>query len=298
VNRQNAHVAFARHWMSLPANFRGILWLSVGAFALSAADVCVKYLGHKFDPMQITLFRYAVGMVLLAPVFIRMGRDDLKTKKIWLHMTRMGFAFVAQLGVFLSIIHLPLADATAIMFSKPLFTTIVAVILLSEVVDRRRWTATFLGFIGVLIMIRPSSEGLDIMAMVAVGAALAFAIANVLIRVLTRTEPPNRVLFYYHIGGMAVFAGPAAWFWQTPVGIEWAMLVAIGVLTTAGIFCYLRAFAVGEANAVGPSENLRLIYAALFGFVLFSEVPSVWTGLGAVIIVACTYYIARAEAKR
>ncbi len=287
-----------RYWTGLPGNLRGIAWLSIGAFMLSVADVCVKALGRKFDPLEITLFRYCVGMVLLMPVFVRMGWQDLKTERIGLHLMRMSFAFVAQLGVFLSIIYLPLADATAIMFSKPLFTTVVAVIVLSEVVDGRRWTATAVGFLGVLVMIRPAGGGLDLMALVAVGAALAFAIANVLIRVLARTEPTNRILFYYHIGGMAVFAGPAAWTWRTPVGMEWVMMGAIGALTTAGIFCYLQAFSVGEANAVGPSENLRLIYAALFGYFLFAEIPSLWTVAGALIIAASTYYIARVEARR
>lgn len=293
-----AQSALARHWASLPANFRGILWLGLGAFVLSLADACVKALGRKFDPFEITFFRYAVGMVMLSPVFLRMGWAELKTKHIELHLLRMSVAFFAQLGVFVSIIYMPLADATAIMFAKPLFTTVVAVIVLSEVVDRRRWSATFLGFVGVLIMIRPSADGLDPIALVAVGAAFAFAIANVLIRVLARTEPTNRILFYYHIGGLVVFAGPAAWYWRMPVGMEWVMMVAIGALTTAGIFCYLRAFSVGEANAVGPSENLRLIYAALIGYFLFAEIPSLWTGIGAAIIVACTYYIARVEAKR
>ncbi len=298
MNTSLASGALARRWTGLPGNLRGIVWLSIGGFALSVADVCVKALGRKFDPLEITLFRYAVGMILLAPVFMRMGWADLRTERIGMHLLRMSVAFLAQLGVFLSIIYLPLADATAIMFSKPLFTTVVAVIVLSEIVDRRRWTATFLGFVGVLIMIRPGSEGLDPMALVAVGAAFAFAVANVLIRVLARTEPTNRILFYYHIGGILVFAVPAWLTWRTPVGVEWMMMAAIGALTTAGIFCYLRAFSVGEANAVGPAENLRLIYAALFGYFLFSEIPSMWTAAGALIIVGCTCYIARVEARK
>jgi len=85
--------------------------------------------------------------------------------------------------------------------------------------------------------------------------------------------------------------------WVTPVGIEWLQMLAIGVLTTGGMFCYVRAFSTGEANAVGPAENLRLIYAALFGYFIFSEVPSVWTGAGALVIVGATYYIARTEAR-
>lgn len=286
------------YWASLPGNLRGILWISVGALLFSVVDVFVKTLGRTFGPFELALFRYAIGMVVLGPVFVRMGWHGLATRRIGLHLLRMSLAFAAQLGVFVSIIYLPLADATAFMFSKPLFTTVIAVWLLSEAVGARRWTATIIGFAGVLIMIRPGSDSMDPVALVAVGSAVTFALANVLIRMMATTEPASRILFYYHVGGILVFAGPAIWVWRTPVGIEWLLMLAIGVLTTAAMVCYVRAFSAGEANAVGPSENLRLIYAALFGYFLFAEVPSMWTGIGAAIIIASAYYIARAEARR
>ena len=285
-------------WVALPPNLRGILWLSAGTFLFALTDVFVKTLGRKFDALEISLFRYISGLIVLTPVFLRMGWDDLRTSKIGLHILRMGLAFVAQVLIIVSVIYLPLAEATAFMFSKPLFTTIVAVILLREIVTGRRWLATIIGFVGVLVMLRPGASGIDPIAILAVAAALTFAIANVLIRILARTEPTRRILFYYHIGGVLVFAGPAAWVWKSPIGMEWVLLGCIGVLTTFGMVCFMRAFAVGEANAVGPAENVRLIYAALFGFILFAEIPSFWTVIGAAIIVGSTYYIAREEARR
>ena len=288
---------FVQYWTSLPGNLRGILWLSMGAFVLTVTDVFVKMLGRKFDPLEIAFFRYGIGLVALTPIFVRAGWEELKTQRLGLHILRMSLAFAGQLGIFISVIYLPLADATAFMFSKPLFTTVVAVFLLSEIVNAKRWTATIIGFAGVLIMVRPGADSIDPAALIAVGAALIFAVANVLIRMLSTTEPTRRILFYYHIGGVLVFAGPAAWVWVTPVGIEWLLMLAIGAFTTVGMVCFFRAFAVGEANAVGPAENLRLIYAALFGYFLFAEIPSIWTVAGAAIIVGCTYYIAQAEAR-
>lgn len=285
-------------WSRLPGNLRGILWLSLGAFLFSVVDVFVKSLGGRFHPIEISFFRYACGFVFLMPLFIRLGRENLTTRRFPLHLLRMMLAFIAQLGIFITVIHMPLADATAFMFSKPLFTTVVAVFVLSEVVSGRRWAATIVGFIGVLVLVRPGAGAIDPFALVAVASAMTFAVANVLIRTLSTTEPTGRILLYYHIGGMILFAGPAAYVWVTPVGIEWVQLIAIGGLTTIGIFCFMRAFTVGEANAVGPAENLRLIYATVFGFVLFSEVPSIWTAVGAAIIVASTVYIARVEARR
>ena len=134
--------------------------------------------------------------------------------------------------------------------------------------------------------------------MIAIGSALTFAVSNVLIRLLSSTEPPMRILFYYHLGGVLIFAGPAAWVWQTPVGMEWVYTVAIGVLTTVAMVGFVRGFAVGEASVIGPMEYVRLIYAAILGYVVFFEIPDPWTILGALVIVAATTYIARTEARR
>lgn len=283
---------------SLPGNFRGIIWLSLGAFLFAVVDVFVKSLGGRFDPLQISFFRYGLGLVFLAPVFLSLRVSGLRTNRMPLHLLRMSLAFMAQLGIFVTVMHMPLADATAFMFSKPLFTTLIAVIVLAEVVTRQRWLATVIGFLGVLILVRPGAGAVDPFAFIAIGSALTFATANVLIRKLSTTEPTRRILFYYHVGGTILFSVPAAWVWTNPIGIEWLKLVGIAGFTTLGMFCFLRAFTVGEANAVGPAENLRLIYAALFGYFIFAEIPSIWTAVGAAVIVGSTYYIARAEARR
>jgi len=274
-------------------NFRGVLWLSAGTFFLATVDVFIKTVGLKFHPIEIIFFRYATGLLVLTPVFVHMGWENLRTTKFGLHCTRMVFAFTSNFLLIISVIYLSLADATAYMFSKPLFTTLVAVILLGEVVKTHRWIATAVGFGGVLIILRPGFASTDLTAILAILSALTFAITNVLNRMLSKTEPTNRIMFYYHLFGVALFLGPAIWVWQMPIGKEWFLLTSLGVLSTAALFCFLRAFAVGEASAVGPAENMRLVYAALFGFFLFSEIPSIWTILGATIIIASTYYISR-----
>ncbi len=271
---------------------------SLGAILFSVTDVLVKSLGQKFDPIQLALFRYATGMVVLTPIFLRMGLEELKTRRPGIHLLRMSLAFTAQLGIFIAVIHLQLADATAFLFAKPMFITVFAVLILSETVSIRRWAATTVGFIGILIIVRPGSAAMDPVALIAVGSALTFALANVLIRKMSDTEPPNRIVFYYHIGGVLLFTGPAIWVWRMPVGFEWVLLIAIGVLTTGAMVCFVRAFSVGEANAVGPLEYVRLIYAALFGYFLFAEIPSIWTALGAAVIIASSLYIAREETQK
>jgi len=207
----------------------------------------------------------------------------------------MAFAFTSNFLLIISVIYLSLADATAYMFSKPLFTTLVAVVLLGELVTSRRWIATMVGFIGVIIILRPGAANMNPAAMFAILGAFTFAVTNVLNRMLSKTEPTNRIMFYYHLFGVVLFLGPSIWVWRTPVGSEWFFLASLGVLSTAALFCFLKAFAVGEASAVGPAENMRLVYAAIFGYLLFSEIPSILTLIGALIIVGSTYYISRSE---
>jgi len=115
---------------------------------------------------------------------------------------------------------------------------------------------------------------------------------------MSSTEPPNRILFYYHAGGATIFLIPTIILWQTPVGVEWLLLVGIGVMTTIGMTGFIRAFSVGEANAVGPMEYIRLIYAGALGYSIFGEVPDYWTFVGALIIIIATVYIARDESRR
>lgn len=285
-------------WLKLPPNIRGILWLVMGSLAFSINDLFVKSLGQTMSPFQLAFFRYAIGFLIMVPVFLRMGAGGLRTSRPGIHAGRLVLACIAQVGVYASVVHLPLADATALAFSRILFTTIVAVIVLREVVSGGRWTATFAGFVGVVIMVRPGGE-VDPVAFVAIGAACTFAVANVLIRLMSTTEPPNRILFYYQAGGIAVFLVPTILLWHTPPDfVSWLMAIAIGILTAIGMIGFIRGFAVGEASVIGPTEYVRLIFAATFGLLIFGEVPDTWTIVGALIIVACTSFIARMESTR
>lgn len=285
-------------WVKLPPNVRGILWLLMGSLAFSVNDILVKSLGQSMSPFQMAFFRYGIGFLIMAPVFLRMGVGGLRTSRPGIHGFRLILACIAQVGVYTSVVYLPLADATALAFSRILFTTVVAVIVLREVVSGSRWSATLAGFVGVIIMVRPGGD-IDPVALIAIGAACTFAVANVLIRRMSTTEPPNRILFYYQAGGMVVFLPPTILLWQTPPDLlSWLMALAIGILTAVGMIGFIRGFAVGEASVIGPTEYIRLIFAAAFGLMIFGEIPDIWTITGAVIIVGCTSYIARMEARK
>ena len=176
--------------------------------------------------------------------------------------------------------------------------TVLAVILLHEAVGWRRWAATTVGFIGVLVVVRPGDGPIDAGWLVGLTAAFLFSIGLILIRRLASTEPPNRILFYYHLFGSLLSLGPAIWMWKTPTPEEWLVLAMVGVMTTIAMFCFVRGFAVGEASILGPMEYTRLVYATALGYVFFAEVPGPWTWVGSVIIIGSAFYIARNEAFR
>ncbi len=290
--------SIASSWLRMSPNLRGVLWITMGTVAFALNDVVIKTLGRTIHPFELAFFRYGTGLIVMSPILFRVGIDGLKTRRLGTHLLRLAMATTAQIGVFVSVINLPLANATALAFSRILFTTFVAVWILKELVSRRRWVATALGFVGVVVMVRPGADGVDVIALVAIASALTFAVANVMIRVLSSTEPPIRILFYYHIGGVAVFAVPMMLVWVTPVGVEWGLLFGIGLLTTLGMVAFVRGFAVGEASVIGPMEYTRLIYAALLGLFIFAETPDIATLAGGLIIIACTTYIARVEARK
>ena len=288
---------FRDAWLTLPGNARGAMWVVVGTFFFALNDTFVKQAGLTIHPFQIGLIRYVLGIVLLLPVFIPMGREGLATKRLGLHFLRALIAGSGQILVFYSVILLMLADATVISFSRPLFMTVLAVILLHEAVGWRRWAATTVGFIGVLVVVRPGDGPIDAGWLVGLTAAFLFSIGLILIRRLASTEPPNRILFYYHLFGSLLSLGPAIWMWKTPTPEEWLVLAMVGVMTTIAMFCFVRGFAIGEASILGPMEYTRLVFAALAGYFIFTEVPDIWTWIGATIIVSATLYITHREAK-
>lgn len=294
VSRVRAGIESA--WRRLPANARGAAWVIIGTVIFALNDTVVKTLGIGIHPVQMAFFRYCIGFMLLAPVFWRVGAEALATNRLPLHVTRGVLAGIGQAGAYYAVVHLLLVDATAVSFSRPLFMTLLAVVFLGETVGWRRWAATVVGFGGVIVMLRPGAVAIDVAWMVALATALIFAVGLVMIRMLASTEPPTRILFYYHLTGMVVFVAPAIWLWKTPAADQWLLLLSIGALTMVGMVCFIRGLAAGEASIVGPMEYTRLIHAALLGYFVFSEVPAAWTWVGAAIIVASALYIARREA--
>ena len=283
---------------ALPPNLRGAVFVVLGTAFFVLTDIIVKFTGDRIHPAQMSIFRYGVGFILLMPLFIRTGPERLKSKRIKLHFFRAILASLGQAGIFYAVIHLHLADATAMTFTRPLFLTILAIFVLKEVVSGHRWGATIIGFVGVIVMMRPFGGEIDIAWFVALLTAFLFASGLIIIRVLARDDPPGTILFWYHIFGMIIFAGPAAYVWVHPTPVEWLLLIGIAASTAVGMNFFVRGFSIGESSLMGTMEYIRLVFAAVAGYLIFLEVPDIWTWVGAAIIVSATLYITRHEVAK
>lgn len=288
---------FPKRWRTLPGNVRGAFWILAASVLFSVMSAAVKTAGTRLDIFQIAFFRCAVGLLVILPFMARTGSHVFKTRRPVMHIVRSLTGLVAMFCGFYAITHLPLADATAITFAKPLFMIVLAVLFLGEVVRWRRWSATAVGFLGVLIMIDPGDNGLDPAMAAALAGTLCVAVVVVLVKRLSTTEAPLTILFTFGIVSTLGSAVPAMLVWQTPTGSDLALLMLIGSLGASGQFCMIRGFRVGEATALVPFEYSQLLFAGLLGYVLFANVPTANTLAGGALIVLSTLYIAVREAK-
>jgi drug/metabolite transporter (DMT)-like permease len=285
-------------WRALPGNARGALWMLAAALLFSLMALLVKALGRSIDTIEVALFRCLVGLVVLLPFIAALGgRELLRTRHLRIHLTRAVFGIVAMLCSYYAIARLPLAAYTALSFTRPLFATVLAVIILGETVRWRRWGATLAGFGGVLLMMRPGAEAFDPAALFALGDALSIALLITLIKRVSAHEHPLAMLFYFGLFSVPLAAVPTAFVWTTPTLEQALILLGIGTVGALAQGCFICAFRAGEASAVAPFDYLRLLFAGLAGFLAFAEVPDGWMLAGAAVIIASTLYIARREAR-
>ncbi len=272
--------------------------LMLGAVALfSGAHGLVRYASDELHPFQISFLRSFFGLMFMLP-FIMKGPDysDLRVKLPKLHLIRGFSSSVATLAWFTAVAIMPLGEAVALNFTAPLFTTILAALFLHEVVRFRRWSATVVGFVGVLIVVRPGVETVELGALLALGSAMLISINVLMIRVLAQVDSGRSIVASFNLFLTIFTLIPALFFWQWP---SWEMVgvtFAIGAMTTVAHLMLTRAMRVAEASAVIPLDFMRLPLSALIGYIWFMEVPDNWTIVGALIIGLSAVYVARNEA--
>ncbi len=285
-------------WQGLSGNARGSVWLLTGGLCATVMITGIKFVGQRLPVLEILFFRQMFVFVILTPVMARDFPNAFRTKRPKMHVVRCAVSIVAMTTGFTAIVHLPLAEATAISFSRALFATLLAVFILKELVGMHRWLATFVGFLGVLIIVRPSPEEINFYALLALFSAALVACNLIMTKTLSATESPKTIMAY-HAGILTLaYAGPTWWLWIKPTPTEIAYIVGIAILMSAVQYCIIRGYKEAEASAAQPIEYVRLLYAAAIGFVIFGEIPSNWTWVGAILIIGSSLYTIRRNAMK
>ncbi|MDG1885772.1 MAG: DMT family transporter [Alphaproteobacteria bacterium] len=277
-------------WQGLSGNARGSLWLLTGGLFATVMITGIKFAGQRLPVLEILFMRQLFLFIMLTPILAREFPGAFRTKRLKLHFTRCAVSIVAMVTGFTAIVHLPLAEATAISFSRALFATVLAVLILKELVGIRRWGATLVGFLGVLIIVQPSSDGINAYALLAIISAALVSCNLIMTKKLTTTEKPKTIMAY-HAGLLTIaYAGPCWWLWVEPTWPEVGLIIGLAGLMSAVQYCIIRGYRDAEASAAQPIEYVRLLYAAAIGFLVFAEIPTTWTWVGAALIIASSLY--------
>ena len=267
---------------------------STMAFGLMA--VAIRYATRYVPTQEVAFFRNAFGLLALLPMLIRPGSAPLKTQQLPRYFLRSAIGLASMLCAFWAIGHLPISQAISLSYSTPLFVTIAAVLWLGETVRIRRWAAVVVGFIGVLVIVRPGTAGFTAGSLVAVAAAVLSSLVAIQIKQLTRVDSADTVVLYTYVFWVPLSLVPALFVWVWPSGMAWLWLLATGVLGTIGQLLWTRALRLGEVSALTPISFLQLPLVTLCGWLLFAETVDRWTIIGAGIILAANAYIAHREA--
>lgn len=276
---------------------RAVALMVVSSVLFGCMAITIRLASHQLHAFEIAFFRNFFGFVFALPLLARSGLGVLKTNKLPLYFLRCCIGIVSMLSGFWALVHLPLAQAVALTYSTPLFVTIGAVLVLGEVVRARRWTAVLVGFIGVLVIVRPWGHAFSTAALVALLAAAMSASVAISIKFLSRTEAPDAIVIWTTMIWVPLSLVPALFVWQWPDPWSWLWVVLAGGFGTVAHMAWTRALKIGDASALTPISFVQLPIVALLAWMLFDETLDRWTALGSAIIFASNIYIARREAK-
>ncbi|MEZ5834619.1 MAG: DMT family transporter [Geminicoccaceae bacterium] len=275
-----------------------MLLMALSAFGSSIMNAGIRITSAELHSSEIAFFRNLIGIVTLAPPAIKVGlRNTLATSRFGLHALRGVLNATAMLCFFHAVTITPLATVAALGFTAPLFATLLAIPLLKEEVGPRRWAGLVAGFAGALVVIRPGLETITLGAFLLLTASLAWAGALIVIKILARTDSSLTITLY-----AACFLTPItfifAWLhWQWPSFEAMMILCAIGFFGSITQMALAQAFHEADASLVLPLDFTKLVWASLFGYVLFDEIPDIFAIIGGTIILMSVVYIAYRERK-
>jgi drug/metabolite transporter (DMT)-like permease len=280
-------------------NLEGALWMIASGVVFTAFLTLSKLHSAEYDPGFLAFWRAAIGLLITLPIIIQQGPGILRIQQPGMVFVRSAFGTLGFILSFYAVsdaIGLPLSAFNAISFSRALFITVIAALVLRETVGWHRWGATLAGFVGVLVMTQPQS-GVSVGTLLALGAAFCMAGAISLVKVLSRLHRPVTLLIWANLLSAILLLPLAIWKWPSisPSLQDWGLIAIMGLCGAAGQYLYIRGMSIGDASFLSPIDYLRLPMAGMVDWLLFSLLPGPWTWVGTAIIISATFYITYRE---
>ena len=272
--------------------------MTLSAVFFAAQAGIVRFLAQDLHFIEISFFRAAFGIVVMLPWLMRAGITEMKTRHTKLYIGRGFLGTLAMYGWFGGLTLIPLADATAISFTFPLFIALSGVLFLKEPAHVTRCIALAVGFAGTLIVIRPGFQDVNFGVFMVIGAGVCIAGSAMILKVTLRTDKPDTAALYQVIY-MLPFALVAVLFvWQWPTWEQWFWGFMLGCFSTTAQRLYSRAFTTGDVGSIAPFDFTRLPFVIAIGFVVFSELPDMWTVIGGTVIFCASFFAGQTENRR
>jgi len=276
---------------------RGLAWIALGGLLFVGFMVLVRQVSLSLHPVQAAFIRYAMGLLLIAPLFLRRGTALFASERVGGHAVRGVLHGFGVLLWFYAIARLPLADVTALGFTAPVYVLLGAWLFLGEKLTSVRIASVVLGLCGVMLILRPGYAPIGMASAAMLLAAPLFAVSKLLTKSLVKRDNSETVIAFLGVFCTLTMLPFAIMVWQPPE--PWQLLVLFGtaVFATASHWCVAQGLSTVDVTAAQPVEFLQLVWSALIGYTLFAEEPSLMVLLGATLVVASATWVAHHESR-
>jgi len=276
---------------------KALIYMFLAMFFFTGMSIFIRKSSEQLHIMEVIFLRNLLACIIIVPILSSSGLHNFKMKEPKLFFFRAIVGSIGMIAGFIAFTLIPLAQATAISFTTPIFVTIGAALVLGEVIKLRRIIAIIIGFLGMLIIVQPGSGALSVGVSLAFISAVAHSVNGLLVKKMTAKESANAIVAWMVILIVPITIVPAILVWEWPGPETWIYLWLLAIFGTLGHLCFTRAFALAEITSLQPLEFIKLPMTALVAWLIFSEVPGYWTWIGGIVIFSSTIYITQREAK-
>ncbi len=288
--------ADARRAVRWSDDTRGALYMLASGLLFTVSSAASKELSADLPAVVIGVLRNVVALACFAPMLWRQGVGLARTERYRSHFYRGAFGYISFLAFIFVLPYLTLADVIALSFTTPLWSLPLSALVMAERIPPTRWLAVAVGFGGVLLIAKPTTE-VGWATGIALASALLSSLAMLQVKQLSRTEPPDRIAFYFMVNGLLIGLPLALPVWQTPNAHQWLLVAVVGTMSFFSQRCLTRAYALGTFSKMAPMDYCRLPLGILTGFMFFAELPDALSVLGMLIVAASTLYVVMARTR-